>query len=87
MNDSGHFKCAFGTKAKLIELTQERASEAVVIKCTRLCRIHIGYQLKTSVINMREVDSINYLMEKEVEKDIVPPANTPELPLLGNSRA
>ena len=80
MNDSGHFKRAFGTDAKLIELMQGRASKAAVIKYTRLCRIHIGYQLKTTAVDMCEVHSINYLMGVVVGQDFIPPESTPELP-------
>ena len=79
MNDCGNFKRAFETKVNLIELTQGRASKVAGIKCTRLCQIHIG-QLKTTVVDMCRVDSINYLMEVEVEQDFVTPENTPELP-------
>ena len=79
MNDIGHFKRAFGTKAKAIELTQGCVPKAALIKYMRLCGIHIGYQLKTTVLGMGEVDSISYLTEVEVKQDFVPPGNTPEL--------
>ena len=59
---------------------QGRASKAVVIEYTGLCQIHINYQLKTAVVDKRDMDSINYLTEVEVKQDVLPPANTPELP-------
>ena len=80
MNDSGHFKRACETKAKLTKVTQGRTSEASVIKCMRLFQIHVGYQLKTTVVGMRKVDSINYLTKVEMEQDFLPLANTPDLP-------
>ena len=58
---------------------QGRASKAVVIEYMGLCQIHINHQLKTAVIDKRDMDSINYLTEVEVKQDFVPPGNTPEL--------